>query len=465
MRDKKTFVALTSVAASGIMTIVKLIVGLLTGSLGILSEAIHSLLDLASATMTFFAVRISDQPADERHHYGHGKIEALSALFATLLLVLTSFWIIWESAHRLFAAVIEVEATWYAVTLILVVIAVDISRSRALMKVAKETRSQALAADAMHYLSDILSSAAVLLGLGFVWFGWPKGDAVAALFVAIVVLAAAWHLGKNAVEVLIDTAPEGIAERVATIVREFDGVVSVEYVRVRPAGPVIFADILIRVSRTLSLESLHDLRQRVTVRIREDIPNLDARVDAEPLMLDDETVGETVHTIAASYGLSVHNVDLCEASGRQHLSFDVELDENLSIRAAHDIVTALEQKITLDIGHDVEIVTHIDPLRLRIFGGRDLNDAETAPIADIVSRIAAAIPAVRNIHHLRAGQSEDGLHIAFHCTFDGKLPLREAHHVTVQLERMVLDAVAESVRVVVHAEPAEHDDGMVSTRL
>jgi len=458
MLDKKAFVALTSVVASGSMTVAKLVVGLLTGSLGILSEAIHSLLDLASATMTFFAVRVSDTPADERHPYGHGKVEALSALFATLLLVLTSFWIVWESVQRLLADSVEVVATWYAVALILVVMVVDISRSRALMKVAKETGSQALEADAMHYMSDILSSAAVLAGLGFVWFGWPRGDAVAALFVAVVVLAAAWHLGKNAVEVLIDTAPEGIAERVAAIAREFPAIVSVEHVRARPAGPVIFADILIRVSRTLSLENLRDLRQSVAARLREEMPNIDVRVEAEPLMLDDETINETVHTVAVRRGLSVHDIDLREASGRKYLSFDVEMDEDLPIHAAHEIATELEREIARDLGSEVEITSHIDPRRSRVSAGRDLGETEARPITETLVGIAAAVPRTRGIHHVRLGQTDEGLHIAFHCTFDDDLPLRDAHHAAAQLEHLVRHAVSGTARVVVHAEPVKHED-------
>ncbi len=456
MVDKKAFVALTSVAASGTMTVAKLVVGLLTGSLGILSEAIHSLLDLASAIMTYFAVRISDQPADEHHHYGHGKVEALSALFATLLLVLTSFWIIWESIHRLLANSIEVEATWYAVVLVLVVIGVDISRSRALMKVAKETGSQALEADAMHYMSDILSSAAVLIGLGLVWFGWPRGDAVAALFVAVVVLAAAWHLGKSAVEVLIDTAPEGIAERVAAVVKEFDSIISVKYVRVRPAGPVIFAEILIRVSRTLSLENVQRLRDSISVRLREEMPTIDVRVDAEPIVLDDESVNETVRAVAAARNLSVHDIDLRQASGRKYLSFDVELDEDLPIREAHDIATALEQDLIRDLGHDVEVTTHIDPRRTQVSAGRNLSEDEAAPIAGAITNIASTIVHARNIHHVRVAANDDGLHIAFHCTFDPDLPLRDAHHGAALLEQAVLRGVAGTVRVVVHAEPTEH---------
>ena len=457
MVDKKTFIALTSVAASGTMTVAKLVVGLLTGSLGILSEAIHSLLDLASATMTYFAVRISDTPADDQHHYGHGKVEALSALFATLLLVLTSFWIIWESVHRLFADTIEVEATWYAVALILVVIVVDINRSRALMKVAKETGSQALEADAMHYMSDILSSAAVLLGLGFVWYGWPRGDAIAALFVAFVVLAAAWHLGKNAVEVLIDTAPKGIAERVAAIIKEFNAIVSVKHIRVRPAGSTIFADIFVCVSRTLSLESVQELRQGISDRLRQELPNIDVRVDAEPMILDDETVNETVRAVAASRNLSVHDIDLWEASGKKYLSFDVEMDEHLPIRNAHEIATALEQDIIRDIGADVEVTTHIDPRRTRISKGRDLAPDEVAPIAHDIANIAKTIPMARDIHHLHVSRCEDGLHIAFHCRFEGDLPLKEVHQAASHLEQAVLRGVVGVVHVVVHTEPSKEN--------
>ena len=458
MVDKKAFVALTSVAASGTMTVAKLVVGLMTGSLGILSEAIHSLLDLASATMTYFAVRISDTPADEKHHYGHGKVEALSALFATLLLVLTSFWIIWESVHRLLADTVEVEATWYAVALILVVIVVDISRSRALMKVAKETGSQALEADAMHYMSDILSSAAVLLGLGFVWYGWPRGDAIAALFVAIVVLAAAWHLGKSAVEVLIDTAPEGIAERDAEVYKEFDSNISFKHVRVRPAGSVIFSEILISVSRTLSLENVQRLREEISTRLRKEMPEIDVRVDAEPIVLDDESVNETVRAVAAARNLSVHDIDLREASARKYLSFDVELDEDLPIRDAHDIVTELEQDLIRDLGRDVEVTTHIDPRRTQVSAGRSLSEAEAAPIANAITDITSAIAHARNIHHVLVTESGDGMHIAFHCTFDPDLPLRDAHHGAALLEQAVLRGVAGVVRVVVHAEPSEHID-------
>lgn len=458
MMDKKRFVALTSVVASGTMTVLKLIVGLMTGSLGILSEAIHSLLDLASATMTFFAVRVSDQPPDAEHPYGHGKIEALSALFATMLLVLTSFWIIWEALHRLFGAAADVEATWYAVALILLVMGVDISRSRALLKVARETGSQALEADALHYTSDILSSAAVLLGLGFVWLGWPKGDAVAALAVAVVVMAAAYHLGKAAVDVLIDTAPEGVAGRVADLARNSDGVVSVERVRARKAGPLVFVEVLLRVSRVLSLEQVKAIRRSVTERIRKDVPESDVVVYAEPLALDDESVAETVRAVAALRGLAVHDIDLHQTSGRAYLSFDVEMDEDMPIRAAHDIATELENALVQDLGDEVTVDTHIDPRRSAVSSGRQLGAKETEPFAKTIHSIIETVAMARGFHNLRVGETADGYHIAFHCTFDNELPLRDAHTVAALLEQRIHGEIEGVARVVVHAEPYEHVD-------
>lgn len=459
MVDKKRWVALSSVAASGSMTVLKLIVGLLTGSLGILSEAIHSLLDLASATMTFFAVRAADQPADEHHPYGHGKIEALSALGATVLLVLTSFWIMWEAVHRLTDVNAVVEVRWYAVALILLVIVVDIGRSRALLKVARETGSQALEADALHYTSDILSSSAVLVGLGLAWFGWPKGDAVAALVVAVVVLGAAWHLGRAAVDVLIDAAPEGVAEKTRQALTGIEGVVGVERVRVRQAGAVVFIEAVLKVSRALSLAKVNTIRETALSAVHTAIPNADIMIQAEALVLDTETAADTVRAVAAQRGLTVHDIDLAETSGQEHLSLDIELDEELTIREAHDIASALEADLRRDLGCEVD--THIDSRNLWVRRGRQMEGEEVEPIQAIVERIAREFPPVLGVHKLRVSEMAKGLRIVFHCTFDSRLPLREAHLVAAQMERRIQQDIPRALRIVVHTEPDEHDDAPV----
>ncbi len=214
---KKQQVALSSVLASILLTVMKLVVGLMTGSIGIISEAAHSALDFGAAALTLFAVKMSDKPADSKHHYGHAKVESVSALIETGLLVVTSVWIIYAAVERLISGTIDIEVTWYAVAVMVISIVVDFSRSRALKKVAKETNSQALEADALHFSSDILSSAVVLLGLIFVSIGIAWADAVAGIAVALLVGWAAFSLGKKTIDVLIDAAPEGLAERIEEI--------------------------------------------------------------------------------------------------------------------------------------------------------------------------------------------------------------------------------------------------------
>ncbi len=275
IRHEKESVALGSVLASIALTLMKLIVGLLTGSLGILSEAAHSLLDFAAATLTYFAVRVSDRPVDESHPYGHAKIESVSALVATGLLFVTSAWIIKEAVNRLRTAEIQVETTWYAIAVIVMAMGIDFFRARALLRVAKATKSQALEADALHFSSDILSSAVVLLGLALVYFGYPKADAIAAMGVALFICHAGYSLGRRTVDILIDTAPEGIAEQVAALVNPIPGVARIDRIRVRPAGKTIFLDLIISIGRTLSMPQARAISSEVVARIHTALPDAD----------------------------------------------------------------------------------------------------------------------------------------------------------------------------------------------
>ncbi|MCL5784137.1 MAG: cation diffusion facilitator family transporter [Patescibacteria group bacterium] len=280
--NKKQSVALSSVFASLALTVLKLIVGLATGSVGILSEAAHSFLDLGAAILTFFAVRVGEKEADETHHYGHQKVESVSALVETGLLFLTSAWIIYEAIKRLTAGKAEIEVTWYAFAVIIFSIIVDYSRSRALNKVAKVTKSQALEADALHFSSDILSSLTVLVGLVFVLLGVAKADAIAALGVSLFVLHAGYSLGKRTVDVLVDTVPAGLPEKIRGIIHRVEGVISIKRIRVRPAGITIFIDITITVSKKLSISRAHDIADEIEKRIKTLIPEADITIHSEP---------------------------------------------------------------------------------------------------------------------------------------------------------------------------------------
>ena len=257
IREKKV-VAATSVVAAIFLTGTKLVVGLLTGSLGILAEAAHSALDLVAAVITLFAVRVSDKPADETHPYGHGKVENLSALAETLLLLLTCVWIIFEAIRRLFFVTIEVDPSLWAFLIMGMSIVIDFSRSRALARVAKKYRSQALEADALHFSTDIWSSAVVIVGLIFVKIGEYRGgdktiferaDAIAALVVSAIVICVSYKLGRRAIDALLDRAPQGLAEQLSKSVQEIAGIRRVTRTRVRDVGNRIFVDMTIDVPR------------------------------------------------------------------------------------------------------------------------------------------------------------------------------------------------------------------------
>ncbi|WP_448192455.1 cation diffusion facilitator family transporter [Azospirillum sp. sgz301742] len=461
MQESKESVALSSVFASAFMAAMKLVVGLMTGSLAILSEAAHSLLDLGAAALTWFAVRMSDQPADENHPYGHGKVESISALIETGLLFVTGAWIVKEAVERLLSDTVAVETPWYAVAVIVVSIAIDFGRSRALYRVAKETGSQALEADALHFSSDIVSSAVVLLGLGFVALGWPKGDAVAALGVAVFVALAGWRLGKRTIDVLMDAAPEGVTDRVTRIAAKVPDVARVERVRVRPAGNVLFLDVELRVSRTLPFERVAALRAEVADAIRAALPEADPLVVAEPLALDDESIAETVRVKAAARGLAVHDVSVQDVAGRKHLGFDLEVEEDLSIGAAHDIATELEQALLAELG-DIAIDSHIDPRRTHVVQGRDLDPDRLAALTADIEAIGRDLPTIKGVHHVRVQQVEEGLYVSFHCVFAGDAPVRRVHDATARFEYLIRDRLRGIARVVVHAEPVGHHDDPVT---
>src|SRR5712672_1152922 len=299
MQDPKQQVALSSIAASAGLTVAKGVVGFATGSLAILSEAAHSLLDLVATIMTYFAVRVSGKPADEEHHYGHGKVESVSALIETGLLFVLSGVVILEAVKRLAGAEGHaVEATDWAFAVIVVSIVVDFFRARLLYRVAGETSSEALEADALHFGSDMWSSIAVLIGLAAVALGYAWADAAAAVIVALFICIAGWRLGRRTLDTLTDPAPVGAAAKITAIVARVPSVVAVERVRVRQAGGVAFVDLVVGVSRTLALDRVAALKDRIEAAVRAAYPKAELSVTTEPRALDDETVLERVMVIA-----------------------------------------------------------------------------------------------------------------------------------------------------------------------
>jgi cation diffusion facilitator family transporter len=452
--NEKEKAALGSIAASAGLTAAKAVVGLLTGSLAILSEAGHSLLDLAATVLTYVAVRVSGKPADAEHQYGHGKVESVTALVETAFLFLLAAGVMFEAAQRLLGdRANAVEATAAAFAVIAISIVIDFFRARTLRRVAKKTSSEALEADALHFNSDMWSSIAVLIGLAGVGLGYSRADAAAAIVVAIFICIAGWRLGRRTIGTLTDTAPAGASERVAAIARRLPGVVAVEQVRVRPAGSVLFVDLGIGVSRTLPLERVTAIKQRLTRAIRVDMPEAEITITTEPRALDDETVRERVTLIARNRGLAVHHVAVQTIADRLSVSTDLEVDGTLPLHAAHDIASRLEEAIREELGPDVEVETHIEPLPAAILAGRDAPAERAGEISRALTGLAADIAGVGEVHDVRVRETDDGEIVNFHCYVDSTLSVSAVHDLVDTVERRLRRDFPSIARVIGHAEP------------
>jgi cation diffusion facilitator family transporter len=450
----KERVALTSILASGGLTVAKGTVGLLTGSLAILSEAAHSLIDFGATLMTYFAVRVSGKPADEEHHYGHGKVESVTALAETGLLFILSAVVIWEAAHRLLGAPDHVvEATLAAFAVIIGSVIVDFFRARALYRVASETASEALEADALHFGSDMWSSIAVLVGLGGVALGFQWADSAAALVVALFVCLAGWRLGRRTIETLTDTAPVGSAQTVVGAAAKVRGVIAVDRVRVRPSGDKLFVEVVAAVSRTLPLDRVEALKRDVAEAIRTDLPRSEAVVSIAPRALDSESVQERVMVIARNQGLAVHHVTVHDIRGKRSVSLDLEVERRLALGAAHEIADRLEAALRDELGPEVEVETHIEPLQQEA-AGREAPPERVKAVQITLSEIAAESGMVRDIHNVRVRETDDGEIVNFHCRVDPSLSVQAVHEKVDEVERDLRRRSPSIKRVIGHAEPS-----------
>ena len=457
---EKSSVALSSALAAVALTGTKLAVGLWTNSLGILSEAAHSGLDLVAAIVTYLTVRISGKPADREHAYGHAKLENLSALLETLLLLLTSVWIVWEASERLFYREAHVAANIWSFVVVIISIAIDASRSRALKRVADKHQSQALEADALHFSTDIWSSCVVLLGLagvvaarksGVPWLA--KADALAALGVALIVIGVCYRLGKKAIEDLLDTTPEELRTQIAKAAF-VDGVHQVRQVRVRRSGPEIFADVILTVRHSVPFEKAHEIADRSEEAIRAALPKADVVVHVEPFVPDGEDPLTTARTLAARRGMAAHSMRIYEERGGRSLDIHLEVDAALKLEEAHLLASEFEADLRRAIPSLVAVVTHIEP------AGADAAMRRARPVCS--ERIQEAISKFiktrkMNVqpHDVTVRMASGELDVSLHCALDAATGIQDAHNITVQLEQYLRKHVPGLGRVVIHVEPKD----------
>ncbi|HEY6293840.1 MAG TPA: cation-efflux pump [Terriglobia bacterium] len=462
---EKQAVALASVATATLLAGLKLVVGVTTGSLGILSEAAHSLLDLVAAGVTYFSVRVSDKPADREHPFGHGKVESLAAFVETGLLLVTCAWIIGEAVRRLFFHAVHVEPSGWAFAVLVVSITLDVLRSRSLSRVARKYGSPALEADALHFSLDIWSSAAVILGLVLVLLSryqslgrLQHADSVAALVVAGITLYISVRLGQRTVDALVDAEPEGASARIAASLNEVAGEVQAERIRVRQGGQQLFVDLRLTLPGDIPFEHAQSVVESVESKVRELFPAADVVVHATPRAPASEDLVARIRAVAHRYNFNVHDVTAYEVKSRVRVNLDLEVDPSLTLQAAHDRATELEQAIAREVCEVSEVNIHIEPLLDRVEAAAEAQTV-TSDMEKRLLRLAKGTPGLVDCHSLEAHAVGSNVLVAMHCTLEPDLPVARVHDITEELEFRFRQAFPQIFKVSIHAEPKQEPSG------
>jgi len=457
---EKRLAALESVGSAVVLVCLKVFLSVVTGSLGILSEALHSILDLVAAVITYLSIRVADKPADANHLYGHGKVENFSAFVETGLLLLTAIYIIWEAFQRLVFRTAHIHPSLMAILILTLGMGIDLFRARTLGRVAKKYPSEALEADALHFSTDVWSTLVVILGVTGVWLGiklripWlDRLDAVAALGVAGVIIWVGSRLGKRTLDALLDVAPHGLHEQISGAVDRTEGVLQTERVRVRRAGQRYFVDVTISVPRTASLEQAHAASDAVEQAIGRIIP-ADVVVHVEPRARDDEHLFETIRAIAQRRGLAIHELSAQHLDGHLFVELHLEVNEEASLREAHLRATELEEDIRAATDANALINIHIEPLGARIPGAEELKELGLA-VQIFLNALSPEYPELADCHDVRVRSVEHKTLVSCHCAMDGRLPITDVHDLTAILESRVKAQFPQIYRLTIHPEPIE----------
>ena len=457
-REKRS-VALTSVTAAVFLTGLKLTVGIWTGSLGIMSEAMHSALDLVAATITYISVRVSDKPADPQHPFGHGKVEHLSAFIETGLLIITCAWIVWEALKRLFFREVHIEPSLWAFGVLFISITLDTFRSRALIRVARKYNSQALEADALHFSTDVFSSTVVILGLFLVYVSeksnlhWlSKADPVAALAVAGIIVYISLRLGKRTMDALVDAAPSGTSSLIAETVSRVAGVLSLDRIRTRESGSQLFVDLRITLADNVSLEHAKSVADVVEGEVHRLFPTADVVIHTTPQEPSSGDLVAKIRAVAHRRNFLVHEVSAYEVSGRVNVHMDLEVDPLLSLAEAHDRSTLLESEIKANLPEINEVNVHLEPLLVGVESGNTA-PMDSQAVEQELEKLARETSGVLDCHSVEAHQVGENVVVRLHCTLDPDLPIARVHDITELVEFRFRQAFPQISKITIHAEP------------
>jgi cation diffusion facilitator family transporter len=442
--------ALVSVVAACVLISLKLATGLATESLGLISEAVHSGTDLVAALLTLFAVGVSGRPADRMHPYGHGKAEHLAALAEAAILVLASLYISVQALRVLLGATEpNVDPKWYALLVVLVVMAIDASRTVVSLRASRRFGSPALASNAIHFGSDLAGSTAVFFGLLLARAGWREGDAAAALFVAALVLLAAARLMRGNIDVLMDRVPAD-AERAARVaIARIEPPVQLRRLRMRQAAGRHFADVVIGVSPDAGVAQGHSAADAVEEAVRSALPGSDVVVHVEPAA-EDAAVRERIHAAALTVPRvrEMHNLRIVAVDGGLQVSLHLKLPPDLTLEEAHEVASRVERAIADAVPEVVTVQTHLEPLREPAEGRTAVAEEDAERIRRIVVERTGSPP--REVRFL---QTDDGRVAFLTLVVDPASTLAEAHALASEVEEEIRRALPELADVSVHTEP------------
>jgi cation diffusion facilitator family transporter len=464
--QEKKRAALLSIGSATLLLCLKTFLVWRTSSLGVLSEALHSGLDLVAAVITFLSVRVADQPADARHPYGHGKFENFSAFLETGLLVVTALYIIYEAFSRLFFHSVHIQPSFTAILILCAALAIDLTRARALNKVARKHISEALEADALHFSTDVWSTIVVILGVTLVWAGntwnlpWlAYADSFAALGVAGVILWLSSQLGRRTLDALLDAAPEGLQNEISDAIGQMEGVLRVERVRVRRSGNRHFVDATVSVPRAANLERVHVLTDAIEQRVSQIVP-ADVVVHTEPRAPDNEDLFESIRAVAQRMGHPIHDISAYQQDDNLFVELHLEVDENLSLGEAHRQATDLENAIAAlgNGNHKLDVNIHIEPLGRHIstpeIGAGEMRQLELA-VETFLNHMPRNYDELLNCHEVRVRQVDHHILVSCHCVMKSDYSITRIHDVLAALEDLVKERFPQISRVTIHPEPPE----------
>jgi cation diffusion facilitator family transporter len=440
--------ALVSVLAALALIGLKLGAGIASGSLGLVSEAVHSGTDLVAALLTFFALGVAGRPADPSHPYGHGKAEHLAALAEAAILVLASLFISYRAlSHLTGSSEAEVEATWYAFVVIALVIVIDAYRTLLSLRGSQRYQSPALQANAFHFASDMAGSIAVLLGLSFVAVGYPGADSLAALFVAVLVLLAAARLMRSNVDVLMDRSPADADAAARAAIEGVEPPVELRRLRLRRSAGRHFADVVIGVPPGAAVGQGHAAADQVEQAVQEALPDSDVVVHVEPGEV--EALREQVHAAALAVPRvrEVHNVRVVTVDGGIEVGLHLKLPGDLSLENAHAVASEVEDAIAEALPEVVAVQTHLEPLREPAAGERTAPPDERA-VVSVVREVTGELP-----REVRLVRTDEGLLVFVTLHVPPDRTLAEAHALASEVEERIRSERPEIADVVVHTEP------------